>query len=347
MVETLKTKKSNKLWIKADKSKNFYKIKPSEYDKIVIHKITSSYKKDKDNSTISSINEDICKFANKVVGVADRMGKFNMKDAYILFKDHKPNFINSLQSRLINPSKSELWLISKSIIKKITCVLDKYPANLWKDLTETIKWFRKMPNKRVTFIQFDIFDFYPISEELLINSLNFAKGYTEITDNDLDIILASRSILTYNDATWVKKNNGSFDVPMRAFDSAQIADLVGIYIDTLSRVVNLNQVGIYRDDSLIIVPNINGHLTSSLHKKIIRAFKYLGRKIEISSNLKIVNFLDITLNLSNNTFKPFHKVDQTPLYTNVHSNHPKHVIDHIPKTVNTRINRPSSSQKNL
>ena len=35
------------------------------------------------------------------------LGKFKMKDAYILFKDYKPNFENKLQSRLINPSKRE------------------------------------------------------------------------------------------------------------------------------------------------------------------------------------------------------------------------------------------------
>ena len=39
-----------------------------------------------------------------------------MKDAYILFKDHKPNFDNKLQSRLIDPSKTELGIISKNII---------------------------------------------------------------------------------------------------------------------------------------------------------------------------------------------------------------------------------------
>lgn len=179
------------------------------------------------------------------------------------------------------------------------------------------------------------------------NSLNFARGYTEITDSDLEIILASRrSILKYNDANWVKKYNESFDVPMGAFNSAQIADVVGIYIlDTLSRIVNLNQVGLYRDDGLIFVPSSNGPITSSLHKKVVRAFKYLGLKIEISSNLKIVNFLDITLNLSNDTFRPFHKLDQTPLYINIHSNHPKSVIEHIPKTANTRINKLSSNHR--
>lgn len=44
-----------------------------------------------------------------------------------------------------------------------------------------------------------------------------------------------------------------------------------IYIlDNLSRIINPNQVGLYRDDGLIIVPNSNGLLTSRLHKKIIK-----------------------------------------------------------------------------
>ena len=41
------------------------------------------------------------------------------KDAYILFKDHKPNFVNKLKFRLINPSKTELGKVSKNIIQNI------------------------------------------------------------------------------------------------------------------------------------------------------------------------------------------------------------------------------------
>ena len=33
----------------------------------------------------------------------------------------------------------------------------------------------------------------------------------------------------------------------------------------------------------------------------------MGLKIESSSNLKIIHFLDVTLNLSNNAYKPFRK----------------------------------------
>lgn len=52
--------------------------------------------------------------------VADRMGKIHTKDAYILFKDQKPDFSNNTQSRLINSTKSKLGIISKNIIKNIT-----------------------------------------------------------------------------------------------------------------------------------------------------------------------------------------------------------------------------------
>ena len=48
-----------------------------------------------------------------------------MKDAYILFKDHKTYFENKLQSRLINPSKSELGTISKNIIQNIVLNIQK------------------------------------------------------------------------------------------------------------------------------------------------------------------------------------------------------------------------------
>ena len=78
---------------------------------------------------------------------------------------------------------------------------------------------------------------------------------------------------------------------------------------------------------------------SKIHKKIIRAFKLLELRIEIASNLKIVNFLDLTLNLENGTFKPFCKSNCTSTYINVNSNHPRSIMKQIPNAVNQRINR--------
>ena len=92
-------------------------MKPSKYQEILKNKIMDNYKIDY-NNTIDQINKDPCSFASKL-HINDRLGKFKRKEAYILFKDHKPNFINKLQTRLINPSKTELGKISKDIIQDI------------------------------------------------------------------------------------------------------------------------------------------------------------------------------------------------------------------------------------
>ena len=176
---------------------------------------------------------------------------------------------------------------------------------------------------------------------MLLKRLNNAREYTDITDEEIEIIVACRkSILFDNRRTWVKSHVNNFDIPIGAYDSAKVADLIGIYIlDTLSRIVNLEQVGLYRDDGIIFIPDSNGPKTSKILKKIIRAFKLLGLRIEIASNLKIVNFLDVTFNLNNGTFKPFSKNNSTPTYINIYSNHPRSLLKQIPNAVNQRINK--------
>ena len=99
------------------------------------------------------------------------------------------------------------------------------------------------------------------------------------------------------------------------------------------------QIGLYCVDSILYIPNSDGPKCSSIQKKIIRAFRFLGFKIEISSNIKITNFQDITLNLSDNSFGPFLKTNQYPSYINVNSNHPSSMIKQVLKAVNMRIRR--------
>ena len=136
------------------------------------------------------------------------------------------------------------------------------------------------------------------------------------------------------------------DVPKGGYDSSQIEDLVGLYIlHILNRIINSDQVGPYRDDGIIYIPNSNGPNSSSIQKKIIRTFKLLGFKLEISSNNEIVNFLDVTLNLSNSTYKPFIKMDQSPSYININTNHPKAVIKQVSKNVNLRIRNLSANEE--
>ena len=129
------------------------------------------------SDTITQINRDTAKFALKV-NMIDRVGKLEEKSAYILLKDHKKNFPDKKQTRLINPTKTELGFVSKDVIQKITSrLMSSHKYNLWKSSVDTIDWFRKIKDKkRSTFEQFDIIEFYPsITKELFVRSLNHAE----------------------------------------------------------------------------------------------------------------------------------------------------------------------------
>ena len=78
-------------------------------------------------------------------------------------------------------------------------------------------------------------------------------------------------MLVYHDNTaYFDVTTHNFDVTMGSFDSA---DLVGIYtLDTLDKFLDLKNVGIYRDDGLIFIPNSNGRLTSKMQKEVFRVY---------------------------------------------------------------------------
>ena len=103
----------------------------------------------------------------------------------------------------------------------------------------------------------DIKEFYPsISENVLLNALNFAKRYTEITDEEIRTIMHCRKSLLYlKNEAWKKSNSHStFDVTMGSYDGAEIWELVGIFIlEKLSKLNDKNNNGLYRDDSLMLI----------------------------------------------------------------------------------------------
>ena len=76
---------------------------------------------------------------------------------------------------------------------------------------------------------------------------------------------------------------------------------------------------------------INGQQIDQLRKKFVKIFKEIGFKIDIETNLKIVNFLDMTFNLINDSYKPYKKPNETLLYINKNSNHPPQIIKKVPK----------------
>ena len=91
---------------------------------------------------------------------------------------------------------------------------------------------------------------------------------------------------------------------MGIHDRAEVCELVGLYI--MSKLLsNFSKVDIdlCRDNRLVILRNKNGKETEN----IIKTFKNTRFSIEIATNFKSQDFLDITFNLQTNPYCPSNK----------------------------------------
>ena len=110
---------------------------------------------------------------------------------------------------------------------------------------------------------------------------------------------------------------------MGCYNDAEVCDIVGSYIlNLLCNILDKDLVGLYRDDDLAIVRNLSGPEIERKRKAIIKLFKECCLNITIKTNLKIVNFLDVKINLDTGTYRPYRKPDNKLSYNNRKSNHP-------------------------
>mgnify|MGYP004361308217 CR=1 FL=1 len=133
---------------------------------------------------------------------------------------------------------------------------------------------------------------------------------------------------------------------MGSYDGAETCELIGIYtLYRLAERINKEDTGLYRDDGLILLRELNGKDTDKARKDIIKIFKDIGFNIEIKTNLKVVDFLDVTLNLSDGTYRPYKKPDDKLSYIHTSSNHPQPIIRQIPSSICRRLSDNSSSEQ--
>jgi hypothetical protein len=190
--------------------------------------------------------------------------------------------------------------------------------NQWKNTKSVLTWFNNIADKdQHSFIAFDVVDFYPsISIELLDAALDFASNYDNITDEEREIIMhAKTSCLHSSGNYWGKRTSSSlFDVTMGSFDGAESCELVGSYLLHLITTKHGNNFGLYRDDGLGVI-KATAREIENIKKDLCSIFNKYGLKITIEANKKIVNFLDVTLNLSTGKYQPYAKPNHVPLYT--------------------------------
>ena len=131
---------------------------------------------------------------------------------------------------------------------------------------------------------------------------------------------------------------------MENYNGAELWEFIGMYLlSQLCTIISQNVCELYRDDGLMIQKYINDQEIEQLCQKIMKIFQEIGFKIDIETNLKIVNFVDMTFNQINGSYKPYKKPNDKLLYINKNSNHPPQIIKKLPKTINDRLCRNSSS----
>ena len=115
---------------------------------------------------------------------------------------------------------------------------------------------------------------------------------------------------------------------MGSFDGAELCELVGLYIfHILGEKYEKSRIGLYRNDGLACLGYTSGPQADRIRKDFIKIFKEdFDLSITCETNLKAVNFLDVTLNLTTGKYQPYNKPDDNPLYINILSNHPPNII---------------------
>ena len=337
--------RDNRVYVPADKTRNFYPFLKDDYENMLLKNITKEYKKSKED-IVKKVNLKDKELA-ETLEIDNRVYSLTCSDAFVTVKDHKENFENNTKCRLINPAKPDLGKVSKKILTRIVTFLRKKTKfNQWKNSFSVIDWFNNIQDKaNLSFIQFDIVEFYPsISENLLKEALKWAENMVDISAEEIKIILdTKKSILFNNNQAWVKKGNKLFNVTMGSFDGAEVAELVGLFLLSKLSCLNLN-IGLYRDDGLAVC-KLKPRQAELTRKKLCNIFQEYGLRITSTANVKNVNFLDINMDLQRGIHKPYMKPNDQPIYVDVQSNHPKSIIQNIPLSVNKRLSMISSNKE--
>ena len=101
----------------------------------------------------------------------------------------------------------------------------------------------------------------------------------------------------------------------------------------------------YRDNGLAYFECISGPQADRTRKDFIKIFKEdFDLSITCETNLKAVNFLNVTLNLISGKYQPYNKPDDNPLYIKILSNHRPDIIKNISGKTSKRISTLSADE---
>ena len=181
---------------------------------------------------------------------------------------------------------------------------------------------------------------------IYFTTLSFTDLYDHQVNKELNIFL-----FTWLSKTYVKLEVVKCIVFIHSYswiyihDGAEVCELIGIFmLWLLSKHINKSHIGLYRDDCLAILKNTGGPEAEKLEKKRHKLFKEKDVDIIIECNLKITNYLNITLNLNNGSCHPYRKSNEETNYIHINSDNQPSIIKEIPWSIEKRLSILSSSK---
>ena len=113
-----KIRSSDKMFVSADKTRNYYKITEENYNKILHDNITKTYKKAQ--PSLPKMIDMEARKTTKIFNIDNKMDITAKCQCFVTIKDHKDDLRVNTKYRLLNPTKSELGTISKHILQQIS-----------------------------------------------------------------------------------------------------------------------------------------------------------------------------------------------------------------------------------
>ena len=132
---------------------------------------------------------------------------------------------------------------------------------------------------------------------------------------------------------------------MGSSDGAEVCELIGNFMLTLiGNIYNCTNIGLYRDDGSTVFKNTSSPQSEKIKKTSQKMFKNKCLDI-INCNMKIVNYLDVTLNLNNGSYRPYKKPTEETNYIHVNCDHPSSILKQLPMSIEKRLSSSSPSKE--
>ena len=135
----------------------------------------------------------------------------------------------------------------------------------------------------------------------------------------------------HNDGeSWIKKQSNNFDVTKGSCGGAKVCELIRIFmLSLIGDKYNPNNIGLYRADGLAVFKNTSSPQSEKIKKTFQKIFKSKGLDIIINCNMKIVNYLEVTLNLNDGSYRLYKKANEETNYIHVNSDQPPSILNNF------------------